>query len=72
MGNQHVVPHADRWAVQDAGSGLTRSTHATQERAVQAARRNARAAGRCLYIHGRDGAIRSRESFGSRPFPPIG
>ena len=70
--NQHVVPHDDRWAVRGAGSQRATSIHGTQKDAIDAGRKIARNQGSELFIHGRDGRIRDRDSYGNDPFPPTG
>lgn len=70
--NQHVVPSEDGWAVRGAGSQRATSVHRTQSAAISAAREIARNQGSELVIHGRDGRIRERDSFGNDPFPPRG
>ena len=70
--NHHVVPHDGGWAVRSAGSQRATSTHATQGEAISAGREIARNQGSELVIHGRDGRIRERDSFGNDPFPPKG
>ena len=70
--DQHVVPHEDGWAVRGAGSRRASSVHPTQEAAIGAGRAIARNQGSELYIHGRDGRIRERDSHGHDPYPPRG
>jgi protein-tyrosine-phosphatase len=70
--NQHVVPHQDRWAVRSAGSDRVNSIHATQALATQTARVAAQRQGTELLIHGRNGQIRERDSYGHDLFPPKG
>lgn len=70
--NQHVVPHAEGWAVRGAGNGRATSVHVTQAQAIEAAREIARNQQSELLIHGRNGQIRERDSFGNDPFPPKG
>ena len=70
--NQHVVPHDDGWAVRGAGTRRASSVHQTQEAAIQAAREIARNQRTELFIHGRGGRIRQRDSHGRDPFPPRG
>jgi hypothetical protein len=69
---QHVVPASDGWSVKRAGSARATSTHSTQAEAISAATRIARNQKTELYIHGRDGRIRERNSFGADPIPPRG
>ncbi|WP_294324147.1 DUF2188 domain-containing protein [uncultured Sphingomonas sp.] len=70
--NQHVVPHAGGWAVRGAGNGRATSVHDTQRDAINAARGIAQNQHSELLIHGRNGQIRDRDSYGSDPFPPRG
>ena len=54
--------------------GIQRATsiHDTQTAATERARKIARWEKSELLVHGRDGEIRSRHSFGHDPFPPKG
>ena len=70
--NQHVVPHEDGWAVRGAGSQKASSVHSTQREAIDAGREITRNQQTELFIHGRDGRIRERDSHGNDPFPPRG
>jgi hypothetical protein len=70
--NQHVVPHSDGWAVRGAGNERATSVHTTQQAAIDAARSIARNQSSELLIHGRNGQIRERDSYGEDPFPPRG
>ena len=70
--NQHVVPHEDGWAVRSAGSQRATSVHQTQREAIDAGRQIARNQRTELFVHGRDGRIRERDSHGNDPFPPVG
>ena len=70
--NQHVVPHEGGWAVRGAGSQHASSVHRTQRDAIDAGRDIARNQRTELFIHGRDGRIRERDSHGNDPFPPKG
>jgi hypothetical protein len=70
--NQHVVPHEGGWAVKGAGNSRATSVHETQAQAIEAARNIARNQESELLIHGRNGQIRERDSFGNDPFPPKG
>jgi hypothetical protein len=69
---QHVVPRDGRWSVRRTGAVRATRTFDTQEEAIDEGRRIARTQGAELYIHGRDGLIRARESYGKDPFPPKG
>jgi uncharacterized protein YdaT len=70
--NQHVIPHQDKWAIKGEGSQRVTSVHETQAEATEKARDIARRQKSELLVHGRDGQIRSRDSFGNDPFPPKG
>ena len=66
-GHVHVLKQDDGWVVRVEGLGRNRSTHKTQREAIRAAREAARKAKTELLVHGRDGAIRARDSYGSDP-----
>ena len=70
--NQHVVPHDRGWAVKPAGGSRASSVHNTQREAIDTAREIARNQRSELFIHGRDGRIRERDSHGNDPYPPKG
>lgn len=70
--DQHVVPHDDGWAVRGAGSERATSVHDTQREAIDVGRKIAQNQHTELFIHGRDGRIRERDSHGRDPFPPRG
>lgn len=70
--NQHVVPRDGEWAVRKEGSSRDTSRFSTQEEAIRAGRRIARNQGSELLVHGRDGRIRERRSYGDDPHPPSG
>lgn len=69
---QHVVPNGERWSVRRAGSSRASGTYDTQKEAVAEAKKIARRQETELYVHGRDGRIRERSSYGKDPFPPKG
>lgn len=64
---QHVVPNGGKWSVRRAGSDKATSVHSTQREAINEARKIAKNQGTELYIHGRDGRIRERDSYGNDP-----
>jgi hypothetical protein len=70
--NQHVVPHPQGWAVKPAGSQRASSLHDTQRDAIGAAREAAIQQRSEMLIHGRNGQIRERNSYGDDPYPPKG
>lgn len=70
--NQHIVPHQHGWAVRGEGNGRATSVHETQSEAIQRGRTIAQNNHSELFVHGRNGQIRERDSFGNDPFPPKG
>ena len=68
--NQHVVPQSGKWAVKGDGSQRASKVVSTQKEAIDVARRIARNQGSDVVIHGRDGKIRDKDSYGNDPFPP--
>lgn len=68
--NQHVVPHADGWAVKGAGNSKATRVTSTQREAIQIAQDIARNQKSDTKIHGTDGRIRAGNSYGNDPFPP--
>nr|WP_082491104.1 DUF2188 domain-containing protein [Aureimonas sp. Leaf454] len=69
---QHVVPNGTKWSVRRTGSSRASGTFETQGEAIQRAKDIAKNQKTELFIHGRDGRIRERNSFGSDPHPPKG
>jgi hypothetical protein len=65
--DQHVVKRPD---VRGAGNARDTSHHRTQAHAEAAAREIARNQRSDVVTHGRDGRIRSKDSYGSDPNPP--
>lgn len=70
--NKHVVPHKNGWAVKAEGNKQASSVHSTQKEAIKQARQEAWSNRSELFIHGKDGRIRERDSHGNDPFPPKG
>ena len=70
---QHVVRSSSGGrAVKKAGSSRASSVHETQADAIKAGTKIAQNQKTELYIHGRDGRIRERNSYGNDPHPPKG
>jgi Uncharacterized protein conserved in bacteria (DUF2188) len=61
----HVVPQASRWGIEV--SGEIRSTHESQEEAINEGRGLAEQEQGELVIHGEDGKIREKDSHGNDP-----
>lgn len=70
--NQHVVPAGNKWGVKGEGNTKFTSVFDNQSDAIDAARQISRNQKSELFIHGRDGRIRERDSHGNDPFPPKG
>ena len=67
-----MVPHADGWAAKGSGNQWATSVHPTQHEAIGAARNIARNHGTEMFIHGENGRIRQRNTYGNDPHPPKG
>lgn len=71
--NQHVTPHPDGgWQVKGAGNSKATIRTETQAEAIAVAREIARNQESELFIHGMNGRIRERDSYGNDPHPPEG
>jgi hypothetical protein len=68
----HTVPHGDGWANRREGSERVSSTHKTQADAARDGREQARRDNTEHFIHGENGQIRERNSYGNDPYPPKG
>lgn len=68
--NQHVVTHGDMWAVKGEKNSKATSLHETQGSAIKAAVEMAKNQKTEVVIHGRDGKIRDKDSYGKDPNPP--
>jgi len=70
--NQHVVPNGNNWAVKGEGNSKNTRNTQTQKEAINVARTIARKEQSELIIHGKDGQIRQKDSYGNDQFPPKG
>ena len=70
--NQHVVKHPEGWAVKGAGNKKATQIAETQKEAIGIAKQIARNQHSELLIHGRNGRIREKNSYGNDSFPPKG
>lgn len=70
--NQHVVPHEDGWAVKGAGNEKATRVVNTQAEAIDVARAIAINQQSEMLIHGQNGQIRDKNSYGPDSFPPEG
>lgn len=65
-----MVPHDGGWGVRAAGSDRLSRQFDLKVDAVNWARNMARQQQSELFIHGRDGRIQDRDSYGNDPCPP--
>ncbi|MFY4773723.1 DUF2188 domain-containing protein [Metabacillus sp. RGM 3146] len=66
MSNQHVSKHKNGgWQVKGEGNEKASSIHDTQNDAITAAKTIAKNQGTGVVIHGADGKIRQKESYGN-------
>ncbi len=70
--NQHVVPRSNGWAVRRTGSIRDTKVFGTQSAAAKYATQIAKNNKSEIFIHGKTGRIRERNSFGNDPYPPKG
>mgnify|MGYP000848132955 FL=1 len=68
--NQWVVRHGDKWAVKGKGNKRATKVTDTQKQAINVAKEIAQNQKSELIIQGRDGKIRSKDSYGNDPYPP--
>ena len=69
---QIVVRTVDQWALRGEGNSRKTRITQTQREAIEIARTIARKEQSELVIHGKDGRIRQKDSYGNDPFPPRG
>ena len=71
--NQHVTKHpSGGWQVKGAGNSRATVRTSTQKEAIAIARDIATNQKSEVLIHGMDGQIRAKDSYGHDPFPPKG
>lgn len=71
--NQHVTPHpSGGWQVKGSGNSKATKRTSTQAEAVKIARSIAINQKSELLIHGENGRIREKNSYGNDLFPPKG
>jgi Uncharacterized protein conserved in bacteria (DUF2188) len=66
----HVVPRGEKWAVIREGNSRASSLHDTQNHAWQTGQGMARSDKGEAFLHGQNGQIRQRNTYGHDPFPP--
>jgi hypothetical protein len=65
--NQHVVSHGERWAVKAEGDSQPLAVYKTQSEAWEKAKSIARKERTVALLHGRNGVIRARNTYGHDP-----
>ena len=65
--NQHVVMQDDRWVVKEEGAAAPIATFKTQGQAWEKAKAIARRKRSEAVLHGRDGRVRERNTYGHDP-----
>lgn len=70
MPNQHVTPKKDKWQVKGEGNSKTTRIVDTQKEAISIAKSIAKNQESELIIHGENGRIREKNSYGNDPCPP--
>ena len=66
------MPHPDGWAVKGAGNERVTKVTTTQKEAIQVAKEIAQNQQAELIVHGKNGQIRQKDSFGNDNSPPKG
>lgn len=68
---QHVVKSTDGgWAVKKGGATRATKVFNTQKEAIKHGREIAKSQKAEFYVHGEDGRILDKKSYGNDPFPP--
>lgn len=68
----HIVPKDGRWAVETENSERAVKITDTQKEAIERGKQIAQNNQSELIIHGKDGKIREKNSFGNDNYPPKG
>ncbi len=70
--NIHVVHDGEQWKVKQDNAMRSSGNFETQREAIDRARQIAQNKGQEVAIHGLDGRIRAKHSYGNDPYPPKG
>ena len=70
--NIHVVHDGEQWKVKQENAMRSSGNFETQREAIDRARQIAQNNGQEVAIHGLDGRIRAKHSYGNDPYPPKG
>ena len=68
--NIHVVHDGEQWKVKQENAMRSSGNFGTQREAIDRARQIAQNNGQEVAIHGLDGRIRAKHSYGNDPCPP--
>ena len=69
---QHVLPSKNGWVVKKAGASKASKVFEKQDSAIKFGTKIAKNNKTELIVHGKDGRIRERNSYGNDPHPPRG
>jgi ferredoxin-thioredoxin reductase catalytic subunit len=69
--NQHAVKRSDGWAVLGENNERDTAVYKTQEKAIKEAVKIAKNQHSEVVIHGIDGKIRDKDSYGKDTCPPL-
>ncbi len=70
--NIHVVHGSNGWKVKQDNAERSSGNFPTQQKAIERAREIAINNGQEVVIHGLNGKIREKNSYGNDPYPPKG
>lgn len=70
--NIHVVHDGEQWKVKQENAMRSSGNFGTQREAIDRTRQIAQNNGQEVAIHGLDGRIRAKHSYGNDPCPPKG
>lgn len=70
--NIHIIKKDKEWIIKKAGNKKASASFDTQKKAIDYGRRIAKKDTVEILIHGKNGKIRERDTYGNDPFPPKG
>lgn len=70
--NQHIVPVGDKWGIKGEGNSKYTSICNTQKECYDIGRKISINQKSELVVHGKNGRIREKNSYGNDSFPPRG
>ncbi|MCF8350513.1 MAG: DUF2188 domain-containing protein [Bacteroidales bacterium] len=65
--NQHIIKHPDGWAVKGAGNRKATKVAQTRKEMISKGRKIAKYQKSEVIIHGKNGQIREKDSYGNDP-----